>query len=124
MVIDAKRSVEREMLSVDRRKALVVELPLDVDLTLGKIGDGLERRNRQVQRLSVPGTRRTRIIHLSDNRLAIGLIDDRHPSAAVRVTLGVVGIPIRASVQSNDSVRVRLVRSTGTGVTVLVEVGG
>lgn len=48
MVIDAKRSVEREMLSVDRRKALVVELPLDVDLTLGKIGDGLERRNRQV----------------------------------------------------------------------------
>ena len=102
----------------------LVELPLDVDLALREIGEGLEGTDREVDRLSVTSTGGAGVGDLSNNSLAVGGVLDGDPSTTGGVALRVVGVPVRASLQGNKLVRVRLVPSTGTGVTVLVEVGG
>lgn len=81
-----------------------------------------EQSGRHVQ-ASSRHTRRTDVSNLSDSGVSISSVGDGHPfPTKVGRTGLIVGPPSR--VDGNDVSRVRVVVSTCTGVTVLVEVSG
>ena len=99
------------------------ERPLNGDHAVGLGGDGSEGTDGEVEGVTVVASGADIGDHGGDSLSVVGVLDV-DPSAAVAGALGEVGSPVSVGVNGDDLVVLGVDGTTGTGVTVLVEVGG